>query len=58
MNLMAHRRGVLRPFELFSSPAWLIITTILFMIIIGLVVVYYPARRAERINPIDALRRE
>jgi ABC-type antimicrobial peptide transport system permease subunit len=31
---------------------------LLFMIIVGLAVVYLPAKRAEKINPIDALRRE
>ncbi len=58
MNLMAHRRGITQPFELFAAPVWLTVSMLLFMIVIGLLVVYYPARRAERINPIDALRRE
>ncbi len=58
MNLLAHRRGVVQSFELFYSPMWLVVATILFMVCIWLAVVYYPARRAEHINPIDALRRE
>jgi ABC-type antimicrobial peptide transport system permease subunit len=29
-----------------------------FMLLVGMLVVYLPARRASRINPIDALRRE
>ena len=58
MNSYANRRGVSESFNLFSTPWWLIMGMILFMVIVGLAVVYFPARRAERINPIDALRRE
>ncbi len=58
MNLFAKRRGVTQTFELFSSPLWLVALVVVFMIVIGLSVVYFPARRAERINPIEALRRE
>ncbi len=45
-------------FNVFSMPFWLAVVLILFMIVVGLAVVYFPARRAQRINPIDALRRE
>ncbi len=58
MNAFAHRRGVTDYFQLFATPIWLIAGTILFMLCVGLLVVYIPARRAARINPIDALRRE
>ncbi|MCA9324035.1 ABC transporter permease [Candidatus Saccharibacteria bacterium] len=58
MNVFAHGRGVKNSFELFSNPWWLLLGTVIFMICIGLIVVYIPARRAEKINPIDALRRE
>lgn len=58
MNVFAHRRGVTQGFQLFTSPLWLILATIAFMLFIGLVVVYFPARRAEKISPIEALRRE
>jgi putative ABC transport system permease protein len=58
MNALAHRRGVTEHFQLFAVPWWLVLGTILFMLVVGLVVVYLPARRAARINPIDALRRE
>lgn len=44
--------------DIFSTPLWLIAGLITFMMAVGLVVVYFPARRAEKINPIDALRRE
>lgn len=58
MNGLAHRRGVTQSFDLFATPLWLTAGTIGFMVLVGLAVVYFPARRAERINPIDALRRE
>ena len=56
--IVASRRGVNAGFSLFSTPLWLILSLIGFMIVVGLLVVYFPARRAQRINPIDALRRE
>lgn len=58
MNMNARGRGVTESFSIFVTPIWLIIGLITFMVFIGLVVVFLPARRAERINPIDALRRE
>jgi putative ABC transport system permease protein len=58
MNNFAHSRGVTESFTLFVFPPWLVLGLILFMILVGLVVVYFPAKRAEKINPIDALRRE
>jgi ABC-type antimicrobial peptide transport system permease subunit len=58
MNAFARGRGVTEYFQLFSIPAWLVLGIIVFMLCVGLVVVYLPARRASRINPIDALRRE
>jgi putative ABC transport system permease protein len=58
MNSFAERRGVTDHFQLFAIPFWLVGGTILFMLCVGLAVVYIPARRASKINPIDALRRE
>lgn len=58
MNAFARSRGVTEGFQLFAAPFWLVAGTILFMLAVGLVVVYFPARRAAKINPIDALRRE
>lgn len=58
MNQLATRRGVADGFTLFATPAWLIASLIGFMVTVGLIVVFFPARRAEKINPIDALRRE
>ena len=54
----AHNRGVNGNFQLFATPAWLVLSLIGFMAFIGLVVSYMPARRAKNIDPIDALRRE
>ncbi len=58
MNILASGRGVQDSFELFANPPLLIIGMLAFMVAVGLAVVYLPARRAQRINPIDALRRE
>lgn len=58
MNSMASSRGVTDSFDLFSTPIWLILALVLFMVLIGLIVTLIPSRRAEKINPIDALRRE
>ncbi len=58
MNVFAGHRGVTEHFQLFAIPIWLVLGTIFFMLAVGLAVVYLPARRAARINPIDALRRE
>jgi ABC-type antimicrobial peptide transport system permease subunit len=58
LNLYASSRGVADSFNLFSTPWWLMLGMIVFMAIVGLLVVYYPAKRAETISPIEALRRE
>lgn len=58
MNRFSQRRGVTESFEIFSTPLWTILALIGFTIFIGLLVVYIPARRAKKINPIEALRRE
>jgi putative ABC transport system permease protein len=62
VNLILYRiaaiRGVNEYFTLFAMPWWLTIVTVGFMLIVGLLVVYFPAKRAQKIKPIDALRRE
>lgn len=45
-------------FEIFSMPLWLIVGLTVGMLIVGMIVAYFPARRAQKISPIDALRRE
>lgn len=58
LNLSAQARGVREWFEVFYTPLWAIIIVLIATVIVGLFVVYFPARRASRTNPIDALRRE
>lgn len=58
MNSLASGRGVQDSFELFAYPPIVIFGMIVFMLAVGFAVVYLPAKRAERINPIDSLRRE
>jgi ABC-type antimicrobial peptide transport system permease subunit len=58
MNGFAQSRGVTDSFQLFSYPLWLIASMVGFMLFVGFLVVLFPARRARKINPIDALRRE
>lgn len=57
LNAQASTR-VTEQFDVFSTPLWLMLVLVGLMIIVGLLVAYFPARRAEKINPIDALRRE
>ena len=56
--ILNNTRDLTETYNLFSIPAWLVVGLIIFMVCIGLSVVYFPARRAQKINPIDALRRE
>jgi putative ABC transport system permease protein len=58
VNISAASRGVAQSFDLFATPIWAVAAIILGTILVGIAVVYLPARRAERVNPIDALRRE
>ncbi len=55
---LANSRGVTDTFSLFSIPYWLTLAVILFATIIALLVVAFPARRAAKISPVVALRRE
>lgn len=57
-NYISANRGVIESFSLFATPLWLILSTVGFMCVVGYLVSYIPAKRAGRINPIDALRRE
>ena len=58
MNHFAQNRGVSDGFSLFATPPLLVVGLMGFMVLVGLIVVYIPARRAQKISPIDALRRE
>lgn len=56
LNQLAQSRGVEEAFTVFARPLWLVAGTLIFMTIVGLIVAFVPARRASRINPVDALR--
>lgn len=58
LNIGAQSRGVREWFYVFDTPPWAVLVVLFATIFVGLLVVYFPARRAGRINPIDALRRE
>lgn len=58
MGIYTHSRGITETYVIFAYDPLIAIGMVIFMMIVGLAVVYFPARRAERINPIDALRRE
>lgn len=56
LRQLSRSRGVTDTFNLFSYPWWLILSVIGFSFVLGLLVVVLPARRAVRINPIEALK--
>jgi len=58
LTYFANSRGVQGAINAFSVTPMLVIMTITFTLLIGLLVAYYPSRRAARINPIEALRHE
>jgi ABC-type antimicrobial peptide transport system permease subunit len=54
----ANRNGVIGTVHAFSVTPLLVASVIVMTLVVGLFVVFYPARRAAHINPIDALRHE
>jgi putative ABC transport system permease protein len=55
INILATRFGG-QAMDLFLVPAWFVAVIMIFSTIIGLVTGFYPAYRASRLNPLDALR--
>jgi len=52
------KRQSLNAIELSSVPWWLVVGGLAFAVLVSLVAGLYPASRAARLNPIDALRYE
>jgi putative ABC transport system permease protein len=56
-NIYLHRQN-LPPAHVFSVPWWLVLSAIAFAVIVSLAAGLYPATRAARLNPVEALRYE
>ena len=55
INILARTLGG-QPIDLFAYPAWFIIFIIILSTLVGLIAGFWPARRAEKLNPLEALR--
>lgn len=55
INFISHSLGG-GPVKLFSYPIWFIFFIIILSSVVGLIGGFFPARRASKLNPLDALR--
>jgi putative ABC transport system permease protein len=56
-NIYLHKRD-LPPIDLSSVPWWMVASAIAFSIVVSLAAGIYPASRAAKLNPVEALRYE
>jgi ABC-type antimicrobial peptide transport system permease subunit len=56
-NVYLHRQN-LNSIELSSVPWWLVLLALIFAVLVSLAAGLYPASRAAKLNPVDALRYE
>jgi len=55
INILARTLGG-QPVDLFTYPTWFIIFIILLSTLVGLIAGFWPAKRAAKLNPLEALR--
>jgi len=58
VNAYARSQGLTTHLDLFAFPLWLLAATALFSVVVSVLAGVYPASRAARVDPIQALRRE
>ena len=58
MNAYAKGQGIDEPIMAFAFPPYLLLGAVLFALAVSLVSGVYPASRAARVDPIQALRGE
>lgn len=56
LNIYAHSNGITDNLTAFYISPILVASTVAVVIVIGLAVVFFPARRAAKISPLDAMR--